>query len=132
MSAVNRDSPTFRVHRDPGDETDHFTLDDDVTTYSPVDADEWRFVPESQIRVWENAWGGYTRSEQTEAMERLSATVDYAFNPGDGDGDQGSILESAILSAARFISRWPCTCTEDEDCDRCAALGRSSNKRHDR
>ncbi len=117
--------------RDLGDETDRFTPEDDQTTYSAVD-NEWEFVPESQVRVWEHAWDGYPRGEQTEALERLSATVDFAFNPGDGDGDQGSILEAAVLGAARFISSHPCTCTEDEDCDRCHALGRSSNKRHDR
>jgi hypothetical protein len=95
-------------------------------------AREFAYVPEAVENCWRGAWGGYTEPERVEFLEDLSAAVDFAFNISDDDSDQGSILVSAILHAATYISAQPCTCTEDEPCHRCLALGRYFDKRNDR
>lgn len=89
-------------------------------------------TPENEIGAWIGAWSGDSEAEQTNALELLSATIDYAFNCRDEDSAQVSILESAVLAAAAFIEEQPCTCTDDEPCRRCYVLNRWWDKRQDR
>jgi len=95
-------------------------------------AREFDYVPEAVEKCWEGAWSGDTPEERTEQLERISAAADFAFNFADGDSDCGSLITDAILHAATYISAQPCTCTEDEPCHRCLALGRYFDKRNDR
>lgn len=89
-------------------------------------------TPETVIACWRGAWSGYSPGEREEALERLSAAIDHAFNPADRDSDQGSLLEDAVLAAAMYIEVQPCDCTDDGPCPRCIALGRWWNNAVDR
>jgi len=94
--------------------------------------DEFEFVPTADAETWRGAFNGETDTERTEGLELLAAAIDYAFHPADEDADALSILEAAVLRAADYIARQPCTCTEEDGCDRCYALGRAFNKPLDR
>lgn len=88
-------------------------------------------TPDVVIACWEGTWSGDTEAERTEALELLSATIDFCFNPPDADQSCLSLLEDAVLRAGNYIAAQPCTCGDGEDgsCPRCDALGRLCDKR---
>jgi len=92
-------------------------------------------TPENEIGAWIGAWFWRQRGRaRPNALELLSATIDYAFNCRDEDSSQVGILESAVARwRPAFIEDQPCTCTDDES--RAAAalcLNRWFDKRQDR
>jgi hypothetical protein len=97
-----------------------------------VAPDDWSFTPQAVVDCWKGSFMGDDLALRDEMLEEIAATIDYSFNVADHDESIYSILTSAVLHAAAYISRQPCTCTDDEPCERCLALGRYFDKRNDR
>ncbi len=98
----------------------------------PTVPDDWTFTPEEVVACWRGSFSGDELALRDEMLEEIAATIDYCFNCADHDESIYSILTSAVLHAAEYISAQPCSCTEDEPCGRCLALGRYFDKRNDR
>lgn len=93
---------------------------------------EFDYTPQQVIACWRGSFSGDDQALRDEQLEEIAATIDHCFNPGDDDASIYSILCDAVLAAAAYIAVQPCTCTEDDACGRCLALGRYFDKRNER
>lgn len=75
------------------------------------------------------------------SYEWLRDVALLCFNPADEDGGEEEIIANAMVGAVEYILAQPCTCKstdpdgersvpygEDDQCDRCEALGRYFNR----
>lgn len=70
--------------------------------------------------------------DDARAYRFLADKVIELFNPPDHDVAEEALLADALERAAEFIETRFCTCSRDEACARCEALGRYADQRVER